>query len=104
MATSQGNSSEKFWKGKVKEISKKAFDAVDSDHSGFIELSELIKEVNKVAKDMQMDPPPSEKVLEEIIDELDDNKDKKLSLDEFQILIEQVLFLGRSMNFQGKKN
>ena len=103
MAASQGNSSEKFWKGKVKEISKKAFDAVDSDHSGFIELAELVKEVNKVAKDMQMDPP-SEKVLEEVVDELDDNKDRKLSLDEFQILIEQVLYLGRSMNFQGKKN
>ncbi len=103
MAASQSNSSEKFWRAKVKEISKKAFDAVDSDHSGYIELGELVKEVNKVARDMQMDPP-SEKVLEEVVDELDDNKDRKLSLDEFQILIEQVLVLGRSMNFQGKKN
>ena len=43
-----------------------------------------------VAKDIGVEPPSKDEV-EEVMKELDENNDGKLSIDEFQVLIEQVL-------------
>jgi calmodulin len=58
--------------------------------SGFLERQELEEVMNNVAQDLGVDPPSSEEV-DEVLKELDENGDGKLSIDEFQVLIEQVL-------------
>eukprot|EP00825_Cyclidium_porcatum_P007961 TRINITY_DN1399_c0_g1_i3.p1 TRINITY_DN1399_c0_g1~~TRINITY_DN1399_c0_g1_i3.p1 ORF type:complete len:102 (+),score=35.93 TRINITY_DN1399_c0_g1_i3:235-540(+) len=77
-------------KEKLKQITKTAFDAVDNDGSGFLELNELENVMKTVAKDVGASEPTTEEV-KEIMKELDTNGDQKISLEEFQVLIEQVL-------------
>lgn len=75
---------------KLKKITKAAFDAVDSDKSGYLEPNELEIVMNNVAKDIGADPPTKEEVAD-VLKELDTNKDGKISMEEFQVLIKQVL-------------
>lgn len=77
-------------KHKLKKITEAAFKAVDLDGSGFLERNELEAVMENVAKDIGVDKPTKDEV-DEVLDELDENKDGKLSIDEFQVLIEQVL-------------
>lgn len=77
-------------KAKLHQITKAAFLAVDTDESGFLEKDELEQVMNNVALDIGVEKPTQEEV-NEVLNELDENGDGKLSLDEFQVLIEQVL-------------
>lgn len=53
------------------------FNGVDKDHSGFIEIHEILE----LAKELGQEIPPEE--AEMVIAGLDSNKDKKISLEEF---------------------
>lgn len=77
---------------KLHEISKAAFDAVDTDNSGSIEESELKIVMSSVASDIGMDNP-SDSDVADVFKELDTDKNGKISLDEFKVLIRQVLEL-----------
>ncbi len=77
-------------KKKLKDITKKAFDAVDLDNSGYLERNEVEVVMKNVAVDLGVQKP-SDKEIDDVIKELDKNNDGRLSVDEFQVLIEQIL-------------
>ena len=77
-------------KHKLRKITEAAFKAVDMDGSGFLERNELELVMENVARDIGVDKPTKDEV-DEVLIELDENGDGKLSIDEFQVLIEQVL-------------
>ena len=82
---------------KLHEIAKAAFDAVDSDGSGSIDESELKTVMCSVAGDIGMDQP-SDSDVREVLRELDVNRDGVISLEEFKVLIRQVLELMANNN------
>ena len=77
---------------KLHEIAKAAFDAVDTAGSGYIEEPELKTVMSSVASDIGMDAP-SDSDVKDVFLELDANGDGKISLEEFKVLIRQVLEL-----------
>eukprot|EP01016_Furgasonia_blochmanni_P016170 TRINITY_DN1920_c0_g1_i1.p1 TRINITY_DN1920_c0_g1~~TRINITY_DN1920_c0_g1_i1.p1 ORF type:complete len:163 (+),score=26.38 TRINITY_DN1920_c0_g1_i1:171-659(+) len=77
-------------KEKLKKITKAAFDAVDTDKSGFLERNELEAIMLNVAKDIGVDNPSKDEV-DEVLKEIDANSDGKISITEFEVLIRQVL-------------
>ncbi|KAM3139807.1 hypothetical protein pb186bvf_008049 [Paramecium bursaria] len=77
-------------KEKVLQITKAAFKVLDKDGSQFLERRELQEIMNNSAFMLKIDRPSTEEV-DEVLKDLDKNQDGKLSLDEFQTLIEQVL-------------
>ena len=77
-------------KHKLRKITEAAFKAVDLDGSGYLERNELELVMENVAKDIGVDKPTKDEV-DAVLAELDENGDGKLSIEEFQVLIEQVL-------------
>lgn len=75
---------------KLRRITKVAFDTVDTDSSGYLEPNEIEVVMENVARDIGVDKPTKEEV-DEVIAELDSNADGRISLAEFEVLIEQVL-------------
>jgi len=75
---------------KLHAVTKAAFDSVDADKSGFLEINELEEVMKSVAKDIGIDSP-SQNEVKDVLSELDTNNDGKLSLEEFKTLIVQVL-------------
>mmetsp|Transcript_5776 Transcript_5776/g.6423 ORF Transcript_5776/g.6423 Transcript_5776/m.6423 type:complete len:96 (-) Transcript_5776:356-643(-) len=82
---------------KLTEVAKAAFDAVDTDGSGYIEHKELKQVMETVAKDIGIGSPSDDDV-KEVLKELDQNNDGKISLDEFKVLIKQVLEVMKSQS------
>ena len=76
----------------LRKVSKVAFDTVDSDNSGYLEPDEIEAVMVNIARDIGVDTPTKEEV-EEILSELDSNADGRISLAEFEVLIEQVLVI-----------
>ena len=77
---------------KLHEVAKAAFDAVDADHSGFIDEPELKTVMCSVANDIGM-VQPNDSDVRDVLRELDTNRDGRISLEEFKVLIRQVLEL-----------
>ena len=77
-------------RGKIKIISDMAFDAVDDDMSGHLELEELGTVLRNVAKEMRLNPPTDNDIVA-VLGELDQDNDAKVSKDEFEYLIIKVL-------------
>ncbi len=73
----------------LKEIAEAAFKRVDTDGSGTIDKKELKALMDEASQGNF--PPISESELEEIYNGLDQNKDGKISVDEFTVLIKAVL-------------
>lgn len=91
---------------RLHKITKAAFDAVDQDHSGYLDRKELEEIFISLADDMKIEKPKKEEV-EEIISALDENGDGKISLAEFEVLIKQVLKIMVKMeedNFLGEQD
>ena len=59
---------------KIKIISDMAFDAVDDDGSGELDLDELSKVLRSVAKEMRLNPPTDNDIIA-VLAELDQNND-----------------------------
>ena len=75
---------------KIKIISDMAFDAVDEDMSGELDLDELGKVLRSVAKEMRLNPPTDNDIIQ-VLAELDQNNDQQVSKDEFEYLLIKVL-------------
>lgn len=74
---------------KVKKFAYAAFEAIDTNRSGYLEREELeavmCNDLNPGEK------KPSREDIDEVLRELDVNNDGRVSLSEFQVLIEQLL-------------
>jgi len=62
---------------KLLEVMKKVFESLDADKSGYIDLKELKEMSKELGKEMD------NAELEECIKDLDENKDGKISFEEF---------------------
>ncbi len=72
------------------EITKIAFDSVDTDKSGYIDSRELEKILAQISSDMEAEPPTKEDV-KEILKDLDANDNGKIEIDEFKKLVKNIL-------------
>ncbi len=75
---------------KLNEITKIAFDSVDTDKSGSIDSIELERVLAQISSDMGADPPTKEDV-NEVLKYLDTDNSGKIEYDEFKVLIKDVL-------------
>ena len=71
-------------------ICQAAFDAVDTDKSGFIDSNEFAAVVNSMCADSKIAAPTKEE-LDLEMSNLDTNGDKKLSMEEFKVIIRSIL-------------
>ena len=74
----------------IKKMTKAAFEELDTDNSGFIDEDELGILMKKVAKDCNVDAPSKEDIAKALT-LVDVNKDGKISLDEFKVLVIEML-------------
>ena len=79
------NKKEKFLK-----IAKAAFDNVDSDGSGEIDVNEFEEIMGKISLQMGT-VPMSLKDIKEIFDNIDTDHSGEIDFDEFQTLIKNIL-------------
>lgn len=75
---------------KLKKFARAAFEAIDTNKSGYLEREELEAVMRGDLSDMK-EKKPSKEEVDEVLRELDHNGDGRVSLSEFQVLIEQVL-------------
>ena len=67
-----------------------AFDAVDQDGNGSLDLQELGIVLRSVAKEMKLNAPTDNDIVA-VLGELDQDNDNHVSKDEFEFLIIKVL-------------
>ena len=72
------------------EISRAAFDSVDTDNSGEIDAKELGKIMSQLAKETNTEAPSPDEV-KEVLEALDEDRSGKISYEEFKVLIREVL-------------
>lgn len=75
---------------KFNEVSRVAFDSVDTDKSGQLSYKELEKVMIQIATDMGADLPTKEDV-DQVLQHLDTDHSGLLSFEEFKVLIRDVL-------------
>ena len=75
---------------KMNAVCKAAFDAVDTDGSGFISQTELSAAMNQMSLDAGITQPDNAQI-EEAMKALDTNNDGKVSLQEFSVLVRAIL-------------
>jgi calmodulin len=73
----------------MKKVMEEAFRKVDIDGSGFLERGEFEQVLVQIAKEIGVDNPTREEV-DDILDEIDENGDNRISREEFSDLIEKV--------------
>lgn len=74
---------------KMKKLMEEAFRKVDIDGSGFLERGEFEQVLVQIAKEIGVDNPTRQEV-DDILDEIDENGDNRISRDQFSDLIEKV--------------
>lgn len=75
---------------KFNEVSRVAFDSVDTDRSGHIDLEELEQVMIQISIDMGAETPSKEDV-KEVMENLDEDKSGKIDFSEFKKLIKDIL-------------
>jgi len=75
---------------KMKKLTKMAFDVIDADQNGYLDSDELKTVMMNVASDIGVDTP-SETEVAEVLKELDEDENGEISVDEFEVLIRQLL-------------
>ena len=75
---------------KFKNLAKMAFDLVDIDKSGLIEMNELGRIINQMAKGMNS-RPPAEEEIKEVLEGLDVDHNGDLDFEEFSEFIKDIL-------------
>lgn len=83
----QGSGELPFNQEQLMAITQAVFEAVDTDGSGFIEANEFYKLVSEISQQLGI-PQLSEEDALEVLNQLDANKDGKLSLEEFYVLVQ----------------
>ena len=72
------------------EITQRAFDKIDKNKNGKIEIKELEPIMKQIALDFRTEAP-SEEELAKVMEQLDTDKSGTIELKEFQILIRDLL-------------
>jgi hypothetical protein len=75
---------------KLDRIARVAFNSVDKDGSGLIDIRELEVVMKSIASDMGLSPPTKQEI-KDVFDILDDDKSGNISIKEFKFLIKCVL-------------
>jgi calmodulin len=75
---------------KLRCLSKEIFQLVDSDGNEFIDLSEVYNYMIEISKVLNCSPPDLEDV-KHIINSLDMDGDQKISIEEFEIYVREIL-------------
>jgi Ca2+-binding EF-hand superfamily protein len=75
---------------KFNEICKNTFEKFDKDKSGFIEANEFVQVMKYFCKENNLNIPTQCDTYDKF-KSLDKNKDGKLSLEEFSILIKEII-------------
>ena len=68
----------------------KTFEEFDKNRSGFIEMEEFIPLIKDIHKTLHL-PPPSQLEIERELKRLDNDKDGRLSKNEYRELIEDLI-------------
>lgn len=74
---------------KMKKLMEDAFNKVDIDGNGYLDRGEFEQVLVQIAKQIGVDSPTREEV-DDILDEIDENGDNRISRDQFTKLIEKV--------------
>ena len=74
----------------LEEVTKRAFDIVDTDKSGKIDRKELKEILKQISMDFRTEPPDDEDI-NKIMGELDKDNSGTIELNEFQKLIKEIL-------------
>lgn len=77
-------------KKELAKVSKNLFNSTDKDKNGEISYSELEALMRKLAHEYDMDPPSSSDI-DDCWTKLDKNHDNKISRDEFEVFVVQLL-------------
>jgi Ca2+-binding EF-hand superfamily protein len=77
---------------KLQALSKAAFDNVDVNNSGVIDETELGLIMQQISLECEI-PNPTESDVREVMNELDANRDGRLTFDEFSKFMRLVLTL-----------
>jgi Ca2+-binding EF-hand superfamily protein len=75
---------------KLNDVTRIAFDAVDSDKSGHIDTKELADIMDRIAIEMGTDRPTPQDV-QDVINHLDTDKTGTIEFEEFKMLIKDIL-------------
>ena len=75
---------------KFNEIAKVAFDNVNSNNSGEIDKQQLGAMINQIFNDLSNELP-TQKEIDEIFDYLDKNKKGIITLEEFKVLVKDII-------------
>ena len=71
-------------------VASNAFTDADADRSGFIDEKELMKVMIKVCSALNV-PKPSSSQIKDVLTSIDKNKDGKISLQEYIVLVKGIL-------------
>lgn len=74
---------------KMKKLMEDAFNKVDIDGNGYLDRGQFEQVLVQIAKQIGVDSPTREEV-DDILDQIDENGDNRISRDEFTKLIEKV--------------
>lgn len=77
---------------KLTEVAKVAFDGVDTDGNGHVDEKELFSLMKNMATELGI-PEPTEKDVKDAFKAMDTDKNGKVTLDEFKVLVRQILEL-----------
>lgn len=77
-------------KEKIRLISEAAFNVLDFSKNGLLEKTEIELHLSNLAKDLNLRKPTKEE-MENLMKEIDVNKDGKIDVEDFDSLVENLL-------------
>ncbi len=86
----------------IQKITKLAFEKIDVDGSGFLEMKELETIMLRISADMGVEPPKQQDI-EEVFKSLDKDNNGTIDYNEFALLIKNIL-LSLIKNEEGDEN
>ena len=86
----------------IQKITKLAFEKIDVDGSGFLEMKELETIMLRISADMGVEPPKQQDI-EEVFKSLDRDNNGTIDYNEFSLLIKNIL-LSLIKNEEGDEN
>ncbi len=86
----------------INKITKLAFEKIDADNSGFLDIKELETIMLRISADMGVEPPKPQDI-EEVFKGIDKDNDSRIDYEEFSLLIRNIL-LSLIKNEEGDEN